>query len=127
MLAGNYAEQSTVLLKAGRKGAALRSIERSIQLEEGLLALDARAVPVRISLADYQGRGATIHESMGQWSAATTEWSRAVVLWDTLGGEGYLRAPDLQEESAHAQGAGQQSARMNAPAGSENSQAAGFL
>jgi tetratricopeptide (TPR) repeat protein len=102
MLAGNYAERSTVLLRAGRKEAALESIERSIQLEDELLALDASAVPVRVSLADYEGRLATIHESMGQRSDAAEDWSRSVELWDSLEREGHLRAPDVKEAAAQA-------------------------
>jgi tetratricopeptide (TPR) repeat protein/predicted Ser/Thr protein kinase len=102
MLAGNYAEESTVLLKARRKEAALKSIERSIQLEEQLLALDARAIPARISLADYEGRRATIHESMAQGDDAAEDWGRSVALWNGLEREGYLRAPDLKEAAARA-------------------------
>src|SRR6185312_1003249 len=102
MLAGNYAEQSTVLLKAGRRDAALKSLERSIQLEDELLALDASAVPVRVSLADYEGRLAAIHESMGQRTSATQDWSRSVALWNALDREGHLRAPDVQKAAAQA-------------------------
>ncbi len=102
MLAGNYAEESAVLLTAGRKAEALQAIERSIELQEQLLALDADSVPARVSLADYQGKLAAVHESMNDRERAAEDWTRAAALWNALEKEGHLLAPDVQEAAAHA-------------------------
>ena len=93
-LAGNYAEQATVLLKSGQKSAALASLLRALSLQRELLALDSNGVPVRFALADYEARLAALYSATGHEREAVQNWQRAKAVYDELDREGHLEASD---------------------------------
>jgi hypothetical protein len=102
LLAGNYAEQATTLLKSGSTSAARASILRALSLQRELLALDSRGVPVRLSLADYQGRLAAVDSATGNRREAAQNWLRASAIYDELDREGHLEASDVRADAEKA-------------------------
>jgi tetratricopeptide (TPR) repeat protein len=102
LLAGNYAEQATALLKSGQKSAARVSILRALSLQREVLVSDSRGVPARLSLADYQGRLGAIDAAMGQRHEAAQNWRRAAAIYDELDREGHLEASDVRRDAEKA-------------------------
>jgi tetratricopeptide (TPR) repeat protein len=102
LLAGNYAEQADVLLRARRLPDALASIRHAISLQRQTLSVDPRVVPVRINLASYSGRLATIYGALGATREAAETWATARTLFDQLAKEGHLTSPELKAEAEHA-------------------------
>jgi len=102
LLAGNYSEQAMALLKSGQKNAARASILRALLLQRQLLALDPHGVPVRLSLADYQGRLGAIDDATGHKREAAQNWRRASAIYDELDREGHLEASDVRDDAQKA-------------------------
>jgi len=102
LLAGNYSEQAMALLKSGQKNAARAGILRALLLQRQLLALDPHGVPVRLSLADYQGRLGWIDEATGHKREAAQNWRRASAIYDELDREGHLEASDVRDDAQKA-------------------------
>ncbi len=102
MLAGNYGEQAEVLLRAKRFPDALASIRHAITLDQQTLAVDAKVVPVRITLAEHEGRLAAIYAATGDTREAAYAWRRSVAVFDQLDREGYLTIPAVRADAERA-------------------------
>ena len=101
----------TVQLQSGDDTGALSNAWKAIELQEGLYAIDPRAVPTRINLADYYGRLGAVQAALGnkatarkarqdRLEGALAAYRRADSLYDSLRNEGLLKASDLTADAA---------------------------
>jgi non-specific serine/threonine protein kinase/serine/threonine-protein kinase len=111
MLAGNYSQRAAVQLQSKDLRGALESARMAVQLQESVMALDGRAVPMRVSMAEFQARvGAVLAAIAAEgrrsyWVDAAHSYRDAVVEYNALQAEGYLRGADVRSEAAAAKDA----------------------
>ena len=109
MLAGNYAEKSTVQLRAGDAAGALASATTSVSLQEEALSNDPKGIPIRISMAQYEWRLGAAHVALAEknagrhhWRSAAHWYGRAVERFDQLQAEGHLRSGLIRTDAVRA-------------------------
>lgn len=110
MLAGNYAEKSTVQLRSGDAQGALASATLAVSLQEEALSQDPNGIPVRISMAQFEWKLGAAYMALAekgggatsQWKSAAHWYGRSVDRFDKLDSEGHMRSGLLRADATRA-------------------------
>jgi tetratricopeptide (TPR) repeat protein len=116
LLAGNYAERSTALQRMKRWSGAVVAAERAVELQDAVLALDPRGVPVRVSAADFHARAAAAYAGADNLPKAKDCYSRSLELYEDLRSEGHLKSSSIIADFEKAKSEAARLALVQSPA-----------